>query len=817
LTELLTQREVEEGMYAGGVKRAELSALRLEQTGKASENPYAKEVYREFVLPVAAQILDDIQTKGVGRRQAHVALLEDLDAEAVAFLAVRTTLNTLMQHGLGTELANVRGLSTFIGRSIFTELLLRDFDAANPELYYTLARDFQRRMSKSERHRLNAMRHEAKKNGIKIREWPLGAREQVGMYLLSLLEGAGMIEILPMRIVNGRNVPADVVFTASLLVKLDKIKAYVALTSPVYGPCVEPPCDWVSGTDGGFHTPRMRRAAPLLVRGPISSRHLYREAHMPTVLTAVNALQRTAWRINQRMLDIVFELSKAGGSGDEIVGPGFTAKPVAPDWLSPDMGVDAMTAAQETQFRAWKLKLAEWYTQRKISGSRYNRFYAATRTANQFREYPALYFVHFADTRGRVYPYTYGVSPQGSDLQKSLIEFAEGKPLDTPEARRWFLIHGANKYGFDKADLFARALWVSERHELWLHIAADPINHREWEEADKPLQFLAWCLEYAESAESDDFVSHLPISMDGSCNGLQNLSAMLRDEIGGAATNLMDNAKMADIYQIVADKCRERMEATQGVGEVEESMRLRWLNHGISRTVVKRTVMTTPYGVTQQSAQKYVVSDYLSSHPEAGFDRPEWRAASMYLMQFLWPAIGDVVVKGRQIMDWLKKGSRKIAKKFPKGEEPVIWWVTPSGFPASQCYFEQEVHRIRTHLHGDEKIRLYTETDDPDVNSHTTGMAPNFVHSMDASHLHLTAAAATGAGIGSLAMIHDDYGTHAADAATLYRLIREQFVWMYEQHDPLRSLQAKYPLLGVPPDRGDLDITEVLRSNFFFS
>jgi DNA-directed RNA polymerase len=805
-------------MYSGGVRRAEMSALRLESAGKASENPYAKEVYRDFVLPVAAQILCDVQEKKAGRRQAHVALLADLDAEAVAFLATRSTLNTLMTFGLGTDMCNVRGLAQVIGRSIYTELLLSDFDTANPELYYTLARDFQRRMSKSERHRLNAMRHEAKKHGIKVREWPLGAREQVGMYLIGLLEGAGMIEVLPCRIQYGKNVPPDVVFTASLLSKIDKIKAYVALTSPVYGPCVEPPLDWATGDDGGFHTPRMRRSAPLLVRGPASSRHLYREAAMPTVLRAVNALQRTGWRVNDRMLDVVLTLAAQGVTGGEIVGPGFETKPVAPDWLKPDMGVEQMTAAQEQQFRAWKLKIAEWYTQRKISGTRYNRFYSATRTAETFRDEPRLHFVYFADTRGRLYPYAYGVNPQGSDLQKALLEFADGKPLDTYEAQRWFLIHGANKYGFDKADLDARMLWAQERHELWLHVAADPINHQEWLEADKPLQFLSWVLEYADWIDQGDaFLSRMPISMDGSCNGLQNLSAMLRDEVGGAATNLTANAKMADIYQIVAERTLERMKAHEPATPEERVLRERWIAHGISRKVVKRTVMTTPYGVTQQSAQKYVISDYLAVRTDTGFDRKEWRPASVFLMQFLWPAIGDVVVKGRIIMDWLKKGSRKIAKAFKKDEEPVIWWVTPSGFPASQCYFEQEVHRIRTHLHGDEKIRVYTETDDPDLNSHASGMAPNFVHSMDASHLHLTAAAAADAGIESLAMIHDDYGTHAADAAKLYQIIREQFVEMYEQHDPLRSLQSKYLMLGVPPERGALDIREVLRSSFFFS
>jgi DNA-directed RNA polymerase len=41
------------------------------------------------------------------------------------------------------------------------------------------------------------------------------------------------------------------------------------------------------------------------------------------------------------------------------------------------------------------------------------------------------------------------------------------------------------------------------------------------------------------SGRSEEFVSHLPVAFDGSCNGLQNYSMMLRDEVGGAATNLV--------------------------------------------------------------------------------------------------------------------------------------------------------------------------------------------------------------------------------------------------------------------------------------
>jgi DNA-directed RNA polymerase len=222
-----------------------------------------------------------------------------------------------------------------------------------------------------------------------------------------------------------------------------------------------------------------------------------------------------------------------------------------------------------------------------------------------------------------------------------------------------------------------------------------------------------------------------------------------------------------------------------------------------------------------RSATDYVIEDYLKKVANP-FEPNEYRAAAQVLMQAVWPAIGDVVVKGRQAMDWLKKSARLIIKDIKAQPdsadgEQVIWWTSPSGFPSSQSYFEAEVHRINTRLIGTEKIRVLSETDTPDLDKHASGLAPNFVHSMDASHLHLVAAAAGSRLIDHLAMIHDDYGTHAADAQKLYDLIREMFVWMYEKHDPILAFHQQYPVTPKPPDKGNLDIREVLRSKFFFS
>jgi DNA-directed RNA polymerase len=65
-------------------------------------------------------------------------------------------------------------------------------------------------------------------------------------------------------------------------------------------------------------------------------------------------------------------------------------------------------------------------------------------------------------------------------------------------------------------------------------------------------------------------------------------------------------------------------------------------------------------------------------------------------------------------------------------------------------------------------------------------------------------------------MIHDDFGCHAADTPTLYWVLRDEFVLMYEQNDPLAQFQLKYNL-GPPPEKGNLDLSCVRDSEFVFS
>lgn len=802
---MLTQVELEHEMYAFGRHRTENMMQRNEEGGRADNNPYAKAIYRRFVLPLAEIIKEDLVVKRAGKRKAHAQLLAPMDPEAVAYLAVRRVLNSLMN---GDE---CRAVTTAVGKSVYHEHLLSLFELADPALFYTLVNDLGRRMSKSERHRMTVFKMQAKDNGIPFPEWGAGGATQVGAYLVNELEGLGMLETEQTAVSATRKglvrQTIRIKLSNEVLDIMAKIKGHIIETTPYYLPCVEAPVNWTSVSEGGFHTREMRRMQPYAVRshGGWSE---FDEHDMSVPLAAINTLQNVAWQVNGPMLDAIRTVAKHFDM-DEILSQAEYPSPPKPDWLFGDLKVDGMSPAQQEEFIHWKRTKAEWFTQMKLRGTKYGRFYTATTVADKFREYPRIFFVYFADFRGRLYAQTTGVSPQGSDMQKALLRFSSGKALDTVEATQWFCIHGANKWGYDKVSLTDRVKWVQDRRDLLVQFAEDPVSYDGWTQADSPLQFLAWCQEYAAWIKSPQtFVSHLPVGMDGSCNGLQNFSAMLRDEVGGKATNLVPATLPSDIYQDVADVTMLLLRQAE---PDEEGFRDRWLSHGISRTIVKRPVMTLPYGSTRFSCADFIVGDYLKLGLAKEFTKEEYRKAAQYLSHYVWDAIAEVVVKAREAMVWLQASARTIIKDGGQ----VVRWVTPSGFPVAQYYQQQDNHRIRTKLCGNAFLRLSVDTDKADGNRHKNGMAPNFVHSYDASHLSLVAVAAGAEGL-ALAMIHDDYGTHAADAPALYRLIREVFVAMYTNSDPLQELAEAYGLPS-PPAKGGLDLNQVLSSPYFFS
>jgi DNA-directed RNA polymerase len=812
------QHRLERELFEAGRNRALRGMEKRERDGHADQNPYAQALYRRWLFPLRDRIEAEITTPKAGKYHAHVALLKPLDPASVAFLSVRHVLICALRYTVGDD---ARAVARSLGTEIYRELVLAQVEHMSPELYWEIVNDIDRRNSKDARYKYRVIRDTANSREIKLPDWGPSEREKVGLWLIEGLRVLGMVEVarITQRRLGGVSERFEMALSDQARSVVENIKDVVEVTLPYHLPCIEQPHDWTRFNRGGYHTEQMRRLLPHCINVPRANRRrlldLYFQADLSTVMRAINRLQAVRWQVNIDMLNTVRDLSRRRDT-DEIVQQADIPKPNKPEWLVDDVDKSAMTPERQAEFKQWKRQMAEWYTERKLRRERSDRFYTATRIADKFKDEPVIHFLYQADFRGRLYAVTTGISPQGSDLQKCLLRFADGKPLDTEDAVKWFKINGANRFGVDKVSFEERLQWVDDNDEAIRAWAHDPLSHSGWDEADSPLQFLAWCKEYAQwRASPANFVSRIPVGLDGSCNGLQHFSAMLRDSVGGRATNLTPADRPNDIYQQVASVVQAKLTALKmdQLTERDSGYASKWIKHGINRKLVKRSVMTLPYGSTRYSCAEFIVGDYLKIGAAPEFSRNEYTGAANFLSYLVWEAIGEVVVAARLAMEWLQK----CASTIIKAGESQIRWTTPSSFPVMQVYNSVEVVTVRSLLLGGVRLRVGMTGDDPNVKGHKNGISPNFVHSMDAAHLALVVCECDRQGIDALAMIHDDYGTHAADAQKLFMIIREVFVRMYEQNNPLAWFRAHYDGLPEVPEVGSLDIREVLSSPYFFA
>jgi DNA-directed RNA polymerase len=368
---------------------------------------------------------------------------------------------------------------------------------------------------------------------------------------------------------------------------------------------------------------------------------------------------------------------------------------------------------------------------------------------------------------------------------------------------KWLAIHGANTFGADKVPYERRESWIRENEATLRAVVEDPIGCRKvWGNADKPYQFLAFCFEWArcDYGRNPNAESYIPIGLDGSCNGLQHYSAMLRDEVGAKATNLTKTEKPADIYQEVANVCTKKLQT------MDDPRARHWLKVGVTRKCAKRPVMTLPYGARQVSCRAYILEFCQDNWAKFQLDEShQWEMAA-FLTPILWESIGEVVIAAREGMSWIKKN-------LPQG---FVKWLSPVNFPVYQYYKDLEMIPVKTKLNGG--MRLYfcdlNQDSEPSRNSQRNGIAPNFVHSLDSSHMVMSI---NRTDFPAYAMIHDDYGTHAGNTEELFKAIRSAFYDMYTEHDPLKDWAEQQ---GIDTDKlplkGNYDMSEIFNADYFF-
>lgn len=567
---------------------------------------------------------------------------------------------------------------------------------------------------------------------------------------------------------------------------------------PIKLPMVIPPVEWSTMNDGGYLTIK----SPLVVLKEHSSYEDYPTNTIP--FGPINKLQAVGWRINKSVLKILKELQGSGIAGLPL------SKEAQPQPLTIENQEYQRLEREDPQ------KLKELLYKRRLQKN-INQIEDSHRInlslklwiADTMSKYETIWFTPFLDYRGRFYYSQSYLSPQGDDISKGLLEFSEAKAI-LPEDLDVLKINIANLWGNDKVSYTNRLSWFDE---TWvLDMAKDPLENFGWTEADKPWQFLAAILDYKGVIEGNP--SRLPVWIDGTCNGLQHYAALLRDPSTAQEVNLMESEVPSDIYSRVAEIAKDLIDNDKRALSDHTIWTYRdfWLPK-VNRSLVKRPVMTLPYGVTFFGIKQQIIEDNKKDKPQF-FGRLHAGKAAEYLAEKIMEAMKSTLEGAISGMGWLKSIATQVGQND-------ITWFTPDGFYVAQSYKTFSKTRVET-LFGKKSVRLWfiNPTQKINTSKQKGGIAPNFIHSLDATHLRMVASRFLEKDK-SMGVIHDSFSTHACDIKHLQDIVKDEFFRLHEnsileQFKEQLEDQTGQSLPKVPP-RGSYDLHNVYKSEYFFS
>lgn len=840
----LAQLALEAEAYTIGEQRFREALAYKAEAGQGADTKVARPLIADMLPKLVAKLQDFLQDQSSGKPgKKHAAFkhIRGLDLNRVAFIGIRSLLNRQLREG--DPLVDI---TVNIGKDIEDEARFGRIREINEKRFQKIVMPniLKRSSDHFKRAYARAVESSMKEQGEldSWENWTTSECNAVGLKLVEFMIELGIVELQQVNPGNPKLHKTVLTFTEPVAQWMAERTNFLAGVSPTFSPCVVPPKPWTGIKQGGYWGDGRSNPKLLKMRNGRALRR-YKEVDLTRVMSAVNLIQNTPWVVNKDVLAVAKEVSQ----WKHVPVNGIESPEVYP--LPEKM--ENMDADPKV-LKAWKKEAALAYRKERARRSRRLSTEFTIQQAEKFSKFERIWFPYNLDFRGRVYAIP-SFSPQGTDLAKGLLLLADASPMGT-EGEYWLRMHIANTAGLDKEPMDVRQKWTYDNEELILETARAPLDNLWWAtEADSPFCFLAACFEYANwknSENPEEYRCGLPIAFDGSCSGIQHFSAMLLDEVGGAAVNLIPQDRPSDIYKIVADKVQEAVDnllitgtedkveafTDEDTGEITErlvygtkTMAKWWNNMGITRKVTKRSVMCLPYGSKEYGFADQLLEDiimpYVDKHGEAAFPAPN--SAARFMAKLIWEALSTTVVAAVGAMNWLQKAASAIV-----AEGMPVHWVTPVGFPVWQEYRKMTLKRVDTVICGSIRLTMQVAQEESekkinplDPHKNVNGISPNFVHSMDASHLMLTALAAGEQGVSHFAMIHDSFGTCPGNAGVMFKVVRETMVKTYSENDViagfyegfvnLLSEKAQEKIPDLPP-KGNLKLESILESQYCF-
>ena len=774
--DLEKQERFERRQIKGGLERIQHNTKKLLEKDYASATVFGSASI-ETLLPYLIEFIDEkkkarkkVSVGGAGHLIQLLPYIFDIDTESQAAITAKLTFDKIFSPR--KENSKVVNVVQAIGSALEAESQMRYYETSAPGLFETLKANYWHQAKGTEYKRKSMQTLMSKHDIEQWKPWNRIERIKVGTWFLDcLLASSGWFE---RSVFMHRNKKQQfLVPTEKFLKNKEEIIRLAELFSPLAWPMLIEPRDWSPMHEGGYYLndltrchDMVRRGVPLCVQGEIPYSFL-------------NKIQKVKYRLNPFIVEIAKVLEEREievGKFRPVINHPEPPKPSNMD------DEEARKAWRKEKAIACNKNANEW------------RISCRTRmTMNCVREFEGKdYYVPWSfDYRGRAYPIPSFLTPQDTDFGKSLIKFAEEAPI-TEDGVKWLAFQVATTYGLDKATLGDRLEWVTkpENIQLITRVATAPIeNIGDWEAADEPFQFAAACEEYYSVVLAKTrTTTGLPVATDATCSGLQILAGLARDKSTACLVNVVPSDKPQDAYQVIADTSREN---------IPERLRPYW-----DRKKTKRCVMTIPYNAKPFSNRQYIRDAFDDIDIEVDKDE------LTQIVQAVRDAMELVVPGPMKVMRWIES---EVSKAIKRGSQELTW-VTPSGFRVTQRLMKMAHKIVELKLLGRCRVKVLDGEKGVDLRHHKNATAPNLIHSLDASLLHLSVDKFDA----PISLIHDSVLCRATDMSHLSTLVRDTYMHLFAEHDFLKDFAQAIGAESEPPIIGDLEPSTVIESTYFF-
>lgn len=587
-------------------------------------------------------------------------------------------------------------------------------------------------------------------------------------------------------------------------------------------PMIEKPVDWVynegEGIIGGYKTYQYEL---IRFRGEVDY-----TKYSDKIFKTVNAIQSVPWRVNKELIKIISK---------ELVFPNVEdyVKVEYPTIDENIWTIDEETLTEEEKKKNYLLKQTyfkevEIYRAEKSDFEsevgKYRAIKLALNIAELYQDYDEIYFPHSYDFRGRIYPIPVGLSPQGSDSVKAMIEYKKGQVLNE-SGIKWAYAYLASLFGDDKLPFEERVC------------RGKVLMDEDWKLAEEPYQFLSHQLELKKFEEDPNYEFKGRVHLDACNSGSQFTSAMTNDIDGCRATNVIPTTvdgkqSRQDAYILVGEKSLAITNSSlnkQNPERKEELEFFRDLLQEKGRKVCKTPVMVSNYGGTE-GGRSELVWDTLR---ELKVDRQFITKQNAALFsKIIGQSIVGVLHGGKAFETYIHQMSAVLTKV----NQPTTW-TTSDGFHVVHIKKKEgQGTQVSCLLPGSRKVTTLLKKrylNEISARKMKSAISPNFVHSLDAELLRRVLLKTVEEGIMETDWIHDSFGCLPNHVDRLLELTKIEFIDLMESK-PLEMLDKelrqqveltkantklldKIKIPNLAKGNKKFDLKQVLESEWFFS